>query len=335
MSIKKSSAIIKKDNINIFIILKTILPTAWLKFITSNVIEKPIVTQQTIKTTTVSIAVSIRDYDEDINPMALGVINNTERSNKFLVNETVKLDNNITINAKLTTCIDKENIHNEKTNHKDIYYKIIVYKSSTGEFVTERIFRTKEMESSNSIPLDSDEKYTFIAISLNSSKSQKGISHTFANTNLFQAEFTAKGDVDLLFDKKEVFISGNTQRININLKHKFNQITTILDSNNYNINNPVEISLLSLTDRAHIKFGDEIIYKTGILKNTPLILEKEDNNQFLITQPQVFNTVSGVSALFISKLIVNSTTLINTRIIMNAFLKQGAKYYLIISLKEE
>ncbi|MDV2446109.1 hypothetical protein CMU93_01165 [Elizabethkingia anophelis] len=112
----------------------------------------------------------------------------------------------------------------------DIMYKIVVYDAS-GRYVTDRNYiRGKEddIAVTPALNLNGGQNYTFIAYSVNSTKSVPDIS---TSARLSGAFLLVMDIEDFMYFRKDASVSGEgTNYLNVVLKHKTSQITLTLDS---------------------------------------------------------------------------------------------------------
>lgn len=268
---------------------------------------------------------------------------------KTVVDTFINLNTGYYLNAQLVPSDEGTAISAARSSVKalsassladNIYYKLIVYKTSDGSFVTERLYqRTKE---SSAVPLllDGGQHYTIIGISLNSTNSND-LSQSFASTTLATAKFSALNDPDFLFYKEDVLITGEpAQNLSVTFKHKFSQVTTIVDARatGYEVaTGSTSMQLRTSKNTAEISFSSETITRSGSTKSTSLSFPSVTaaDPTYVSTNPQVFNAVSGDNSLVISQLTIGSIVESNKQIVLNATLNPGYKYNLILSIVPE
>ncbi|MFZ4862262.1 hypothetical protein ACL9RF_08755 [Sphingobacterium sp. Mn56C] len=116
--------------------------------------------------------------------------------------------------------------------HKKIKYKVVVF-DAFGKFVTQKDYVYATENKGGGIGLKSATKYTFIAFSVNSPDELPSLDfsdrtmETLENAQLNNLTGTA----DFLYFKKEIILSKDSiQKLKINFKHKFSQLTFIINT---------------------------------------------------------------------------------------------------------
>ena len=297
--------------------------------------------------TTFNISASVSSFEDsatDLNSRSLNAVS-SDFVNE-IVDTSISISDRYFLRAQLVPVNkdDESSNVNGRNNRAtinmlgNIYYKLIVYKSNTGAFVAERLYQRGNESSTAPLRLDGGEKYTFLAISYNSTDNSSDLSQSFASTNLSTAKFNVISDPDFLFYKTEVLVSGEpTQNVSIVFKHKFSQITTIIDARatGYDvITSSTSLFLRTTKNTAEFSFLTEGIVRTGVTKDTPHSFPSTPATDptYVSTNPQVFNAVSGSNSLFISRLTIGDVMVSNRIITFNANLLPGYKYNLILTL---
>lgn len=266
-----------------------------------------------------------------------------------VVDTSLNINKNYFLRAKLVPVAK----NNEKTDvvgfsnratinmQENIYYKLIVYKTSDGVFVTERLYQRNKESFAPPLQLNGGENYTFVAISYNSTDNSPDLNQSFASTTLSTAKFSVLGDPDFLFYKEDVLVSGEpTQNLNIVFKHKFSQITAIIDASatGYNVvTSYTSLSLKTIKNIAEFSFLTESFVRSGNSKNTSLsfLNTPAEDSTYVSANPQIFNAVSGSNSLYINRLTIGDITVTNKEVAFNATLMPGFKYNLILTIVPE
>lgn len=211
-------------------------------------------------------------------------------------------------------------------------YKVIVYDSSTGAYITEKNYITGQK--SESIALDSGIEYTFIVYSINKPGEIPAIKN---GENLKTAQLSGIKD-DLMFFKRQLTLTPtDTNTLDIVLKHQFSQITTTINASVVgNITEISNVKILPSTNSASIQFNDSnnnspITYTdktTGNLVNFTSIgaTTITSSPTLLIASLTTSGTIS-IGSITINKITKNNLTYNGIRV------KPGERYSLSITLK--
>ncbi|WP_166336234.1 hypothetical protein [Sphingobacterium chungjuense] len=119
-----------------------------------------------------------------------------------------------------------------------IRYRVVVYNTTTQLYVTERDYTRGSEPAIGDLQLDGGTRYTFVVYSVNStSTTLPAISPAIGRT-LTNSTIVVNGNQDYMYFQQELTVNGNaTNNLNIVLKHRFSQITTVINSiaTGYNI----------------------------------------------------------------------------------------------------
>ncbi|OPB88868.1 FISUMP domain-containing protein [Elizabethkingia ursingii] len=120
-----------------------------------------------------------------------------------------------------------------KTNPLDsgIKYKVVVY-DSNGKYIKEQDY-TSGQSGSDITGLNGGETYTFIVYSVGSKTDLPAVTYSDSTNKTLSTAIldNVSGDNDLMYFSKIMEVSGDSVNyLDITLKHKFSQITTILDT---------------------------------------------------------------------------------------------------------
>lgn len=224
------------------------------------------------------------------------------------------------------------------TLNPDVYYKLVVFRTTGGAYVTEKLY---QRGSETPILLDGGVNYTFIAYSLNLNSISNVLNNSFSGMTLSTATLAINGDPDLLFFSGTKTISGEADDyLGIVFKHKFNEITTSIDasSTGYPIVGPVQPSFLTNISTATISFSDGTLARSGDAKSTTISFPNPipANTTLITSSPTLFNTVSGANTLSITNLrigeITEGTITIPKNIVLSVSLAEGLKYNLKLTI---
>ena len=148
------------------------------------------------------------------------------------------------------------------------------------------------------------------------------------NKNLLSAKVKSSADVNFMYFKKEMVVSGaKTNYLNINLKHQLCQITTILDASatGYNIK---EISSVIGPHQEefvfHLANGD--INRLGDVSQAKVIFP-ELNTSRVESLPTIVNCVDNNSAYYtISSISIGELNQVNIKPFNDLVISPGVKY---------
>lgn len=144
-----------------------------------------------------------------------------------------------------------------------VMYKVVVY-DSNGAYVDQKNF-TYGVNDTSGFQLNGDQNYTFVAYSINS---KTGVPDVDSPNSLASAGVVgATGD--LMYFKTNMTVTGNQDNnLNVILKHRYSQITTIIDATG--IGNVMNASgvIIPTNISANLKFAnDQVLTYNGIDPN--------------------------------------------------------------------
>ncbi|WP_078778458.1 FISUMP domain-containing protein [Elizabethkingia ursingii] len=186
-----------------------------------------------------------------------------------------------------------------KTNPLDsgVKYKVVVY-DSNGKYIKEQDY-TSGQSGSDITGLNGGETYTFIVYSVGSKTDLPAVTYSDSTNKTLPTAIldNVSGDNDLMYFSKVVEVSGDSVNyLDITLKHKFSQITTILDTvpTTYFVTNINGVTIAPHNSTAKIQLSDG----STTVKGT--------NEEKLITFSALnSNTIKGNSVFLNSNDILN------------------------------
>lgn len=118
-----------------------------------------------------------------------------------------------------------------------IAYRVLVFNANTQVYVTQRDYTRGTEPSPGNLLLDGGTTYTFVVYSLNTQAALPALTVP-AGTTLNNLSINVAGNRDFMYFRQNLaVVGGATNRLDIVLKHRFSQITTVINSSNtgYNI----------------------------------------------------------------------------------------------------
>lgn len=261
-----------------------------------------------------------------------------------ILDTIITLNDDLLLQATMTTggsgTTKNANIAAKKADSPlsaDIYYKVVVF-NDDGSFRAERTYKRGNESAAVPLLLDGGVSYTFVAYSVNSNNQAHldSLAGSFEGKTLANSNITHSNDLDLLFFKKDMFISSEANNyLTIIFGRQFSQIITSINASDteYFIEPSVSMSLRVPLSTATVAFSSKNTTRSGTEKMTPLVFSDTTSTTFIMeADPIVFNAVSGQFSISIANLKVGdvaigtSTTPIN--IPFNKVLVSGFKYKL-------
>lgn len=244
------------------------------------------------------------------------------KESNIIIDTTIALNSKFLLSAELSNDVS----HVSKSSTKilnsngsyaissalpiDIWYKVIVYKASNGEYVAERKYQHKKESNTAELKLTKGVEYTFIAYSLNTNNESDldvlGVS--FAGTTLSTHKIRVSDDKDLLVHRENLRMSDEEDNyLNILFKRKFNQITVSIDGSDtgYNISEIIANLVTALGIVELDQYG--VVTRIANNKSTPLVFSGI-GTPIVTANPVVVNAASGEGLLSITKLTIGDLT---------------------------
>lgn len=211
-----------------------------------------------------------------------------------------------------------------------VMYKVAVY-DSNGAFVDQKNF-TYGVNDTSGFQLNGGQNYTFVAYSVNS---KTGVPDVDSPNSLANAGVVgATGD--LMYFKTNMTVSGNQDNnLNVILKHRYSQITTILDATG--IGNIVNASgvITPTNTSANLKFAnDQVLTYNGIDPNGANVTfpDSELGKTTAKSDPTILISDTNLNGeLNLNSLTIGSTTRNNIKV-KNLKVNPGYKYDLTLKL---
>ena len=211
-----------------------------------------------------------------------------------------------------------------------IMYKVVVY-DTNGAFVDQKDF-TYGVNDTSGFQLNGDQNYTFVAYSINS---KAGVPNVDSPNSLANAGVVgATGD--LMYFKTNMTVTGNQDNnLNVILKHRYSQITTIIDATG--IGNVMNVSgvMTPTNTSANLKFAnDQVLTYNGIDPNGASVTfpASELGKPTAKSDPTILISDTNLSGeLNLNSLTIGSTTRNNIKI-KNLKVNPGYRYDLTLKL---
>ncbi|MDX8568109.1 hypothetical protein OZ668_08940 [Elizabethkingia sp. HX XZB] len=211
-----------------------------------------------------------------------------------------------------------------------VMYKVVVY-DTNGAYVDQKDF-TYGVNDTSGFQLNGDQNYTFVAYSINS---KTGVPNVDSPNSLANAGVVgATGD--LMYFKTNMTVTGNQDNnLNVILKHRYSQITTIIDATGIgNIMNASGVMTPTNTS-ANLKFAnDQILTYNGIDTNGASVnfSASELGKPTVKSDPTILISDTNLSGeLNLNSLTIGSTTRNNIKI-KNLKVNPGYRYDLTLKL---
>ncbi|MCL1668562.1 fimbrillin family protein [Elizabethkingia ursingii] len=211
-----------------------------------------------------------------------------------------------------------------------VMYKVVVY-DTNGAYVDQKNF-TYGVNDTSGFQLNGGQNYTFVAYSINS---KTGVPDVDSPNSLANAGVVgATGD--LMYFKTNMTVSGNQDNnLNVILKHRYSQITTILDATGIgNIMNASGVMTPTNTS-ANLKFAnDQVLTYNGIDPNGASVTfsASELGKPTAKSDPTILISDTSLSGeLNLNSLTIGSTTRNNIKV-KNLKVNPGYRYDLTLKL---
>ncbi|WP_407534270.1 hypothetical protein [Elizabethkingia miricola] len=211
-----------------------------------------------------------------------------------------------------------------------VMYKVVVY-DSNGAYVDQKNF-TYGVNDTSGFQLNGDQNYTFVAYSINS---KTGVPDVDSPNSLASAGVVgATGD--LMYFKTNMTVTGNQDNnLNVVLKHRYSQITTIIDATGIgNVMNASGVMIPTNTS-ANLKFAnDQVLTYNGIDPNGASVTfpASELGKPTAKSDPTILISDTNLSGeLNLNSLTIGSTTRNNIKI-KNLKVNPGYRYDLTLKL---
>jgi len=214
-----------------------------------------------------------------------------------------------------------------------VKYKIIVF-DHTEKYVAEQDYARGQESGVLPFLLDGDKEYTFVVYSINNDSPLPQV--TFAdnsNKTLRNSSITIDGNMDFLYAKqKKTVIGGITNQVNVSLKHRFSQITTIVDASKTGY----EITAITSTIGGHnpkatINLFDGAITRTGTVTGSAVVFPAL-SSQIVTSTPTIINADVSNSSYNIGSITVGPLTKTNITPFTDLIIKPGVKYNMTLTL---
>ncbi|OPC66561.1 hypothetical protein DSC47_09360 [Elizabethkingia miricola] len=216
-----------------------------------------------------------------------------------------------------------------------VIYKVVVF-DANGNYVTERDYTRGQEDSAQALMLDGGSSYTFIAYSIRSTTTLPAVTYANPNNKTLATSgitATAVGSDRLLYFRKDIVVSGNTTNyLDIVLKHKFSEITVIINSatTGYTISNILNAAI-DTNISATMQLSDGSITRSNPVPNLGVFTGL---NTMVVTSAPSFliNADTSTGSFSIGKLALTSSQgaviTHNNIIVNNLNIKPGVKYNL-------
>lgn len=215
-----------------------------------------------------------------------------------------------------------------------VKYKVVVYNNS-GSYVTERDYIRTEEDNTEALQLNGGETYTFVAYSVNSKTELPDITFSDSNNKTLSTSSLSNisGTADVMYFRKEMTVTGGeVNNLNIVLKHKFSEITTIVDASatGYNIGS-IDAGIDSHYPTAEIQLLDGSITRSGVT-GVEKISFSGLNSMQLSGAPLVLNGNTDTGALVISSITIGSISASNLTPFNDLSIVPGVRYTLRLTI---
>lgn len=303
---------------------------------------------------TVSLQDAVFSGEEKLEPSAKASVDRTDKTNTlhkpnisetrlsddlFLVAELTEVKNATTLASSQTSVSGSTKKAASSIERNPLIpgtrYKVVVF-GPDRKYVTERDYAYGSEASTAALKLDGDKKYTFIAYSVNSTSILPAI--TFADANNKTLDNSSVNGItasnDLMYFSTELTLSGaKTNYLNVVFKHRFSQITTIIDatSTGYTIS-AINANLSPQYTASNLKLGDGTLTRTGTAGNATLSFSGL-NTAILKSAPMLMNSETTTGTLTLSSITIGPLNKTSTAAALSGLvIKPGVKYNLTLSI---
>ncbi|MVZ65225.1 hypothetical protein GQF61_05120 [Sphingobacterium sp. DK4209] len=303
---------------------------------------------------TVSLKDAVFNGDEKLEPSAKASV---DRSNKTSVHNTAnisetQLGDDLILVAELKEVKNSTNLSSSQMTTSGnaekaastiernqlipgTRYKVVVF-GPDRKYVTERDYAYGSEASTAALKLDGDKKYTFIAYSVNSTSILPAV--TFADASNKTLDNSSVNGVtssnDLMYFSTELTVSGNNSNyLSIVFKHRFSQITTIIDASvtGYTIS-AINANLSPQYTASNLKLADGSLTRTGTAGNATLSFSGL-NTSILTSAPILINSETTSGTLTLSSITIGPLNKTSTAAALSGLvIKPGVKYNLTLSI---
>lgn len=302
----------------------------------------------------IQVAVSGSSYDgeEQIGDRAARLNQNGTTSKHLPTTQisTAQLDDDLMIVAELEPVLSNQAISDElpsglrgsakaqtviDTIGRSIRYRLVVFDAS-GNYVTERDYRTGAEASTEQLKLNGGGIYTFVAYSVNSDTSLPDVA--YANNSartLAGANLTVGGTTDLMFFRRRMTITGNNENnLDIVLKHSLSQITTTVNSSStgYTITE-LSASFTPHQNNATINFDTEALSRSTESGSTSPVTFGALSSEDIVGSPTIVNSVAaGNASLTLNSITIGGVNRVGRVAFNTLSVTPGVKYNLRLNI---
>ncbi|MFD2599546.1 hypothetical protein ACFSQ3_11330 [Sphingobacterium corticis] len=300
----------------------------------------------------VSVSGSSYDGEEQIGDRAARLNQNGTTSEHLPTTQisTAQLDDDLMIVAELEPVLSNQAISNELPSglkgsakaqtvidpiSRSIRYRLVVFDAS-GNYVTERDYRTGAEANTEQLKLNGGGTYTFVAYSVNSDTSLPDVA--YANNSartLAGANLTVGGTTDLMFFRRRMTITGNNENnLDIVLKHRLSQITTTINSSStgYTITE-LTASFTPHQNNATINFDTEALSRSTESGSVSPITFGALSSEDIVGSPTIVNSVAaGNASLTLNSIRIGEVSLTNVVPFRTLTITPGVKYNLRLNI---
>lgn len=216
-------------------------------------------------------------------------------------------------------------------------YTVVVYNSS-GAYVSHVVY-TLGSETTEGFALDADKTYTFIAFSTGSTSTVPNVN---TSQTLSTATLAVNGNENFMWYSKTMKLTSGVNNLGVVLKHRFSQITTVIDAsaipdaNNTNgVANITAVSANINPQRAttNIKLSDGSITYSGTATSKAVSFPTLGSS-IVTSTPTIVSANTTTGTYTISSMTIAEKTKTNF-VIPNLKITPGVRYKLVITLQEK
>ncbi|PKF74788.1 fimbrillin family protein [Chryseobacterium sp. PMSZPI] len=238
-----------------------------------------------------------------------------------------------TITATLTPesasgAFSRSGVSTQNDLQPGIKYKIVVYDSATGAFVTEKDFYSQSYEEQSGVQgLETGKAYTFVAYSINSTSDNPSVSPSGASSFTNAGLTNVSGD--LMFFRRDMTLSNGNNFLGIVLKHQYSEITTKLDATGIgNITAVSNVTIYPTNSSANLNFSDNnITYNGQTPGGTPVVFPSLNSSVVYSTPTLLISPLTTTAELNIGSITIAGKTKTNIKM-SNVKITPGTRYNL-------
>lgn len=216
-------------------------------------------------------------------------------------------------------------------------YRVVVY-NSAGAYVANVVYSVGS-ETTEGFALDADKTYTFIAFSTGSTTTVPNVS---TSQTLSTATLAVSGNENFMWYSKTIKLTSGVNNLNVILKHRFSQITTVINASAIpdinNTNGIANITAVSASINPHrattsIKLSDGSITYTGTATSKTVSFPTLGTST-VTSAPTIVSANTTTGTYTISSMTIGGKTKTGFTI-PNLKITPGVRYKLVLTLEEK